>query len=184
MPDFSENELAEIEKISKSLLPGEEVLFVATQGRIVPGGSLTTPNTIFATNRRVIIRNPSLLGLRAGVEDYSYKSITGVKVEKGIFSSKVYITIPGLGGMESILRQHGIEEAELAAIPHEKAIELRNIINNGIIGLLSDKKVSLAYPVPIDSPVERIKKLKELFDNNLITEEEFERRKSEILKEI
>jgi len=68
---------------------------VAMQSRTAPGGALTTPNTIFATNQRIIIRNSEILGLKTDIEDYS-KSITSVKIEKGVFTSKVYITVPGL----------------------------------------------------------------------------------------
>ena len=50
--------LKEIEKIADRLDDDETVLEVANQGRLNPGAvALTTPNTIFATDRRLIIRN-------------------------------------------------------------------------------------------------------------------------------
>jgi hypothetical protein len=78
------DELDEIKKISNQLVQGEKVLLVAKQSRIRPGGSaLTTPNTIFTTDRRLLIRNPTMLGMRENVEDIPYDKITSVKLEKG-----------------------------------------------------------------------------------------------------
>ena len=45
-------------KISKMLNPDERILLVSIQSRIRPGGSLFTPNVIYATDRRIIIRDP------------------------------------------------------------------------------------------------------------------------------
>ena len=144
---FGEWESKEIEKIREVLGPGEVVLLVATQSRLAPGGSLLTPNTIFATNQRIIIRNPEMLGLRAGIEDYSYRSITGIKVEKGLITSHIYITIPGLGGERRLVRWRGYEEAELTAIPHDKARKLQRIISDGIRGALPGQE-QRPYPAP------------------------------------
>jgi len=42
------NDLEEISKVTEMLNPDEKVLLVARQSRIKPGGSLHTPNTIYA----------------------------------------------------------------------------------------------------------------------------------------
>ena len=59
------DELNEIEKIEKILSSGEKVLLVARESRLMPGGSAFTPNSVIATDRRVIIRDPYMLGLKA-----------------------------------------------------------------------------------------------------------------------
>ena len=59
-----EEELNEIRKIANMLNPDETVLLVARQSRIKPGGSFSTPNTVYATDRRIILRDPSMLGLK------------------------------------------------------------------------------------------------------------------------
>jgi hypothetical protein len=53
-----------IGKISKMLNPDERILLVAVQSRTRPGGSLFTPNEIYATDRRIIIRDPYMLGIK------------------------------------------------------------------------------------------------------------------------
>jgi hypothetical protein len=51
------------------LNPDEKVLLVARQSRIKPGGSLHTPNIIYTTDRRIIIRDPYMLGIKENVVD-------------------------------------------------------------------------------------------------------------------
>ena len=60
----------------------ERVLLVAKQSRIKPRGSYMTPNIIYATDRRIIIRDPYLLGLKENIVDIPYDIITTVKLEK------------------------------------------------------------------------------------------------------
>jgi len=54
----------EINKIIEMLNPDERVLLVARQSRLKPGGSHFTPNIIYATDRRIIIRDPYMLGIK------------------------------------------------------------------------------------------------------------------------
>ena len=181
---FNKEELDEIEKIKDALRPGEEVLLVGKQSRIRPGGSLITPNTILATNQRILIRNPAMLGLSTSVEAYIYKNITGVTVKKGVFSSKVFITVPGLP-KTGFLRWGRHDEAELAALPKDKAKDFQRIINEGISSRLPGQAPAIpGAPAVAISPLDEIKKLAELRDAGLITEEEFQAKKKKLLEKI
>ena len=71
-----ESALNEIEKIAERLDEGEKVLEVAKPSRIKPGGANLSPNTVFATDRRLIIRNPTMLGARQNIEDFEYDNLT------------------------------------------------------------------------------------------------------------
>ena len=84
-------ELEEIKKIANMLNPNEEVLVVAKQSRLKPGGSQLTPNIVFATDRRIIIKDPSMLGMREEVIDIPYDMITSVKLDKGVFHLVLYL---------------------------------------------------------------------------------------------
>src|SRR5919198_539440 len=90
------DDLEEIRKISHILNPNEEVLVVARQSRLKPGGSKFTPNVIFATDRRIIIKDPSMLGLREDIVDIPYDMISSVRIDKGVFSSNIIFKAPGL----------------------------------------------------------------------------------------
>lgn len=78
------DDLEEISKIKEMLNPDEKVLLVARQSRIKPGGSLHTPNIIYATDRRIIIRDPYMFGIKENVVDIPYDIVTSVKLERGI----------------------------------------------------------------------------------------------------
>src|SRR5947208_16987975 len=79
------------------LNPNEEVfVVVARQSRLKPDGSKFTPNIIFATDRRIIIKDPSMLGLREQVVDFPYDMISSVKLDKGVFSCNVIFTSAGM----------------------------------------------------------------------------------------
>jgi hypothetical protein len=127
---FEPNELKEIEKLTNVLIQGEEVLFVDKQSRVRPGGSLATPNTVFATNHRILIRNPSALELRNNVEDYPYSGITGVSLKKGMLSSMVRIVVPGARDGFLLWKK---DTAELAVLPNARAKLLNKIIREGLV---------------------------------------------------
>ena len=180
---FTKEEMEEIEKIKGYLEPDEKVLLVARQSRVRPGGSLTTPNIIFATDRKLIVRNPMMLGLRESVEVIPYSEITSVRLKKGVFSSEVMITAPGLTtelGRFFRLTRHGV--AGIPAIPKDKAEKLVVIIREGMKRSRIAKMQSTVIAAP--SPLEELKKLKELLDMGAITKEEYEEKKKEILKRI
>lgn len=66
------DELSEIQKIGNMLNPNEKVLLVARQSRFLPGGSALTPNIVIATDKRIIIRDPYVLGLKSEIVDIPY----------------------------------------------------------------------------------------------------------------
>jgi len=192
-PQLSESESEEVEKVRDTLMPDEKVLLVVRQSRIAPRGlvrpgTITTPNTIFATNRRIVIRNPTMLGLRAGVEDFPYEAITSVKLHKGVFSSEIRLRIPGLteaSRLPTILKWGRRDEGEIQALPKDKAEQLVTIMKEGIACRLPGQ-----YPpkptthVASPSPLDEIKKLAELKDAGVITEEEFQEKKEKMLEKI
>ena len=184
---FSEEELEEIEKIKHLLEPGEQVLVVARQSRWWPGGSLTTPNTVFVTDRKVIIRNPMLLGLRENITIVPYDKITAIELERGFFTSEVRITAPGLFpiGLAETALGAGIRveggAAVIQAIPKEKAEEIVRVVRERMAAL---RAAPPAPAAPAPSPLDELKKLKELLDMGAITEEEYEEAKKRILAKL
>ena len=135
---IDKGDLEEINKISEMLNPEEKVLLVARQSKIKPGGSYFTPNTIYATDRRIIIRDPYMLGLKANVVDIPYDIITSLKLEKGVLSSTIRFKAAGLmsstklGMMDSIIEGEDDQTGIIEAIPKDKAEDLLEIIRSGM----------------------------------------------------
>ena len=179
---LTEEEKNEVKKIQSSLESDEQVLLVARQSRLRPGGSVTTPNIIFATDRKLIIRNPTMLGLRENVETIPYSEITAIEFTKGVFSSEVRVTAPGLTSAMGRFFQvrHGI--AGIPAIPEEKAKKLVDIVREGMKRAKAAKAVPQVTVAP--TPLEELKKLKELLDMGAISQEEYEAKKKKILEKV
>jgi hypothetical protein len=133
-------DLDEIKKIAEMLNPNEEVFVVARQSRLKPGGSHFTPNIVFATDRRIIIKDPSMLGLHEEVVDIPYDMITSIRLDKGVLSSNVIFRAPGLkstGRIGMIEKLTGNEYSDtgdtvITAIPKNKAQDLVEVIRNGM----------------------------------------------------
>ena len=180
---FTDEERNEVRKIQGHLDPDEKVLLVARQSRITPGGSLTTPNIIFATDRKLIVRNPMMLGMRESIQVIPYEEITAIDLEKGVFSSEVKVSAPGL--TTEIRRffkttRHGI--AGIPAIPKEKAEKLVNIVKEGMKRAKAAKAMPQVTVAP--TPLEELKKLKELLDMGAITQEDYDEKKKKILEKL
>ena len=200
-------ELGEIRKIADMLNSDEKVLLVATQSRIKSGGSAFSPNTIYATDRRIILRDPKMLGLKAEIIDIPYNFITNAHVEKGLLSATVTFNAPGLfkpsvsNRIPGIERLHVDERGEngvIDAIPKKKADELVEIIRNGITQIRPNLGFSPATAAAAaataagmgnnnnnaerKSNVEELTKLADLKERGVISEEEFIKMKERILK--
>jgi len=145
-PDITdEKKIDEIIQIADRLDEDEKVIKVIRQTKnpLKPGSSLITPDTIFATTKKIIIRNPSALGLRQNIEIYPYEKIVDVKLEKGMFSSAIDINVPG-----------SIFDGYIEAIPKKDAEELLKIIYER----MKEKKTSSSD----DDPLTILKKYEEM----------------------
>jgi len=187
------SDLEEISKVTEMLNPDEKVLLVARQSRIKPGGSLHTPNIIYATDRRIIIRDPYMLGIKENVVDIPYDIVTSVKLEKGLLSSTIRFKSPGLmsstklGMMDSLIDGEDDQGGIIEAIPKDKAQDLLEIIRSGMQTSSNRKSApsrnqkpndlleSKEYTEPPNQSIsisDEIRKLAKLKEEGLITEEE------------
>lgn len=195
---LNSDDLNEIRKIRDVLNPDENVIIVARQSRILPGGSYVTPNTIYATEKRLIIRDPYLLGIKENLIDIPYDVITSIKLEKGLFSSTIRFEAPALVGSKKLGMIHGIihgnndNEGAIQAIPKVKAQDLIEVIRfgmhqNGIEGLHTTEKENYsALPIQSNqigsySIADELTKLIKLKEQGVLNEEEFLRIKKDLV---
>jgi len=200
--DDDDQDLEGVDKISEMLNPGEKVLLVARQSKIKPGGSYFTPNTIYATDRRIIIRDPYMLGIKSNVVDIPYDIITSLKLEKGLLSSTIRFEAPGLmsstrlGMADSIVEGENDNEGLIEAIPKDKAENLVEIIRSGMqdsrrfspsknqkfTELYEPKDYSRGVHNQSVSIADELQKLAKLKEEGVITEEEFSEMKKELIR--
>ena len=176
--------LKEIEKISDRLDDDEEVLEVAKQGRMNPGAtSLTTPNTIFATDRRLIIRNPTMLGARQNVEYFDYDKITNIKLEKGVFSSTIVLSYPGMDKLASMLTWGREDDGEIKGLEKDKADNILQIVRNAIV----EAKKESQKPVQVvqqTSTADELAKLAKLHEDGILSDKEFDKMKKDLISKM
>lgn len=170
----------EVEKDIKNILTDdEEVLCVAKQSRVMPGGSIATPNAIYATNKRIIFRDPSLLGMKTNYDDVNYGDIGDIRMKKGLFTTQIFLKSRILS-----------DPIMIPAVDKKDAEQINQIIRKGMEGQLpnqvvSDQKTGLTVKATkVEDPAEQLKELKKLKDMNAITKEEYEKKKQELLDKI
>lgn len=200
-PVFNENDLEEINKIKEMLNSDEKVLLVARQSKIKPGGSYFTPNTIYATDRRIIIRDPYMLGIKSNLVDIPYDIITSLKLEKGVLSSTIRFKAAGLisstklGMMDSMIEGEDDQTGIIEAIQKDKAEDLLEIIRSGMqdsrkntpsklqkfpeTNYNKDNITTSSHKVSI---ADELRKLAQLKEEGILTEEEFNHMKRDLIK--
>ena len=166
LKEFSDKEFEQIGKIKHRLYDEEQVQFIARQSRHRPGGSLTTPDTIFVTNKRIGIRDTSLLGVRENIVSVSYDKITSIELERGVFSSKIIVRAPGFAD-------------EMEAISKNIAEQIIHYVKNSMDKIkIESQKQSLEVKVSI---VDELMKLSNLKEKGVVSEEEFLKMKQVLL---
>lgn len=182
-----EEELDEIKKIEKILNSEEKVLLVARQSRLMPGGSAVTPDNVIATDRRVIIRDPYMLGLKAELIDIPYDVITSVKLQKGVFTSTILFKAPTLlnksklGLLDENIGGEDDQEGVIEALPKDKAEELLEIIRRRMKSTGNGGSTS---NVDSMSVADELKKLSKLKQDGILSESEFQKMKQHLLEKM
>lgn len=181
------DELDEIEKIEKILNPDEKVLLVARQSRFMPGGSALTPNNVIATDRRVIIRDPYMLGLKSELIDIPYDVITSVKLQKGIFTSTILFKAPTLvnktklGLIDENISGEDDQEGLIEALSKDKAEELLEIIRRRMKASSDGESMSNIVTMSVADEIEKLSKLKQ---DGILSESEFQKMKQQLLEKM
>ena len=128
----------EIKKIKKYLSQDERVLYVTRQGKEKQERSTTNADMIFVTDKRIIIRNTTTLGMKNYVKDMPFDTISSLKLQEGPLSSAVVFSGAGFAeintiSQESLQRAWGIEEeTTIDSIPKTDAKEFVDILREQI----------------------------------------------------
>ena len=163
--------LDEIEKVADRLEENEEVLLVTRQTKspLKGGGSMLTPNCVIVTDKKVIIRNPSALGMRQKLEYYNYDQIVDVKLERGMLSAAIQIYVPG-----------SFEDARIDALPKDDAEQILRFMADGI----KQAKREASTPQIVQqatSTADELVKLAGLKEQGILSEEEFQKMKQDLI---
>jgi len=172
------NELEEIQRIANRLVKDEKVIFVARQSRFKPGGSKGSPATFFVTSQRLIVRNPSMMGMREDFSSVNYDKISSLNVKKGFFSSTLKIMAEGFAG-------------DIDAIDKEKAEKIMSYIEEKMnqattsaVQSRTDNTTTTTSNPQSSSAADELTKIARLKEQGILSEAEFNQMKQEILKKL
>lgn len=195
-----------IGKLNDLLTSGEELLYLAVQKK--PAVNLL-PDSIAISNKRIFYCEPGNLGLTMNFKDISWKNVKEVSFKEEFFGSK-FICVPQHGEnivTEFIPKMQARKLHQAAneqlnnfneTLRQQKLEESRTANNNAPVEPQSFFKAPLeieeavVVPEPIapaaafveeqeDETTLKLRKLKTLYDKQLITLDEYESKKSAIL---
>jgi hypothetical protein len=191
-----------IGKLNDLLTSGEEILYLAVQKK--PAVNLL-PDSIAISNKRIFYCEPGNLGLTMNFKDISWKNIKEVSFKEEFFGSK-FICVPQHGenivtefipkiqarklhqaaneqleAFKELTRQQKLEENRASA----SAINIPPVAQSAFETPIEIEEAVVIPQVQLEEPEDettlKLRKLKTLYDKQLITREEYESKKAAIL---
>lgn len=190
-----------IGKLNDLLTTGEEILYLAVQKK--PAVNLL-PDSIAISNKRIFYCEPGNLGLTMNFKDISWKNVKEVSFKEEFFGSK-FICVPQHG--ENIVTEFipKVQARKLHQAANEQLEQYKEMVRQQLLEENRASASTVTIPAPpqsqtIELPIEeavviptpkieepedettlKLRKLKTLYDKQLITQEEYESKKSAIL---
>lgn len=177
-------------KVNGLLTSGEQVEYIAVQKK--PAINLS-PDCIALTNKRIIFCRPRNLGLSMDFQDYAWKDILDCHMKEGIIGATFSMkTVKGNINMLDYLPKAQArklyqfaqeKEEEMVVYRREHDLENKRAIAGGGITVNASLPMSQNTEQKED-PLETLQKLKKLLDSEIISQTEFDTKKTEILSKM
>jgi hypothetical protein len=179
-----------LSRVSGLLTSGEEIEYIAVQKKPAINFS---PDCIALTNKRIIFCRPKNFGLSMNFKDYLWKDIADCHIKENILGADFKIkTVRGQIDMIDYLPK--AQARKLYQFGQGKEEEMQNYrrqidLENKRAAAGGGITVNAAVPSPQvqeikEDPMEVLQKLKKLLDADIISQEEFENKKAEVLSKI
>ncbi|CAI8858676.1 PH domain-containing protein [Chryseobacterium sp. IT-36CA2] len=184
-----------------SLLTSQEVVeYIAVQKKPVINLS---PDCIALTNRRIIFCRPKNFGLSMDFQDYSWVDIADCHIKEGIVGATFIMrTTNGFTNMMDYLPKNQARklyqfaqevEERMRGLRREKNLETLRASAGGVT--VNNATPIIAQPqqfqeekkpllIENEDPFALLQKLKDLKENGIISPEEFETKKNEVLSRV
>ncbi|MBV8327185.1 PH domain-containing protein [Chryseobacterium sp.] len=189
-----------LEKINSLLTSQESVEYIAVQKKPAMNFS---PDCIALTNRRIIFCRPKNFGFSMDFQDYSWVDVADCHIKEGILGATFIMKtvrnntymmdyLPKAQARKLYQYAQEIEE-QMRGLRREKELETRRAsaggvtVNNATPVFTHPQQVQQSHnPMLIENedPFALLQKLKGLMENGIISAEEFEGKKNEILSRV
>ena len=175
-------------KVQEYCTSAEEIQYIAVQKKTI--GVNFSPDCIALTNKRIIIVRPKSFGFTTDLSDYSWMSVADVHVKEGVFSATLTIkTTDGKSdSMEDIPKAQARKLYRFAQEMEENKKEERRqrdledkraMAGGGIT--INNATTQAPVAAAVEDPMEKLTKLKSMLDMGVLTQEEFDAKKADIL---
>lgn len=174
-----------IDKLNGILMSGEDLIYIAIQKK--PAINIS-PDYVAITDKRIIFCRPKNLGLSMEFQDFIWRDLKDCNLKENMLGAT--ITVKTIHNLTSEIDYLPKTQARKIYSYCQEQEEMQNEIRRqreievikasaGNINLGSQNQAE-EKPVQED-PVETLSKLKQLMDKFLITRDEYEAKKAEIL---
>ncbi len=182
-------------RLADLLTTGEEILYIAVQKKPIVN---LFPDCVALTNKRVLFFTPANLGLTIKFVDFVWKDIIDVNTKEEIIGA--VFSVKTTNGAEMAvdylpkvqarkLYQYAQERKEVEReIRRQRELEEKRA-ESGAVQFDAPTQAFTQPQAVQDNPksdqlTEKLKKLKTLFDNGLISQDEYNHKKLELLNEL
>lgn len=161
---------------------GEDIQYIAIQKKPIV---TIAPDAVLLTNKRVIVFRPKLMGM--SFEDFQWRDVQDIHVKEGLLGAT--FSVQSVGGKR-------IEVDYLPKAQARKLYRFGQEIEEQVRHLrrqldLEDKRAAAGgihlggagFPAaaPTEDPMQKLQQLKNLHEQGLISQQEYETKKAEIL---
>jgi hypothetical protein len=179
-------------KVQEYCTSNEEVQYIAVQKKTI--GVNFSPDCIALTNKRIILVRPKSFGLSLDLKDFSWLSVADVHMKEGVFSATITIktTSGQTDSMEDIPKAQARKLYRFAQEMEEtkkeerrqRDLEDKRAIAGGGITINTPSHQPQAMAAPVEDPMEKLTKLKSMLDMGILTQQEFDAKKADILSKM
>lgn len=174
-------------RVSEILTSGEDVLYIAVQNKL---GLNLAPDCVVLTNKRFIQYKPSITG-GVSFEDYIWRDLREAHVKEGIRSASLTLKttsggriscddLPKAQARRLYTLAQNMEE-QVREERRERELEEKRAAAGGVV-MQTGVPTQQAPSAPVkEDPMEQLTKLKKMLDADLITQDEFNAKKADIL---
>jgi hypothetical protein len=170
------------EDVSKILTPNEEILYIALQNKTALS---MKKDAVVATSNRVICYKPGMLG-RVAFEDFAWQDVKDAKIAQGFLATT--FTVETVNGQRSMLGGLDKDQAKrLYGICQQMEQEWREKRRIREMEEARARAGGVYMPAPAaaaataEDPVAKLAKAKQMLDQGLISEAEYESLKAKVL---
>ncbi len=180
-------------RVKEILTSGEEILYIAVQKKPLVNVS---PGSAVLTDKRFIVYQPNLFG-GAHFADYIWRDLRDARLTEGMAGSILTMqTVQGLLLTISYLpkaqarRLYSFAQQMEENVREERRsrdLEDKRAAAGGIVlqnGLPTVQSTSVPAQASSEDPMQKLKTLKQIFDSGLITAEEYDAKKGDILSKL